>query len=160
MPILDLFLSPSFLLPLGQIVADEYRATRFSYLCSYTQLGYNVVAFDSRGSSRRGIKFEGTARWSMVRCLKREPVLPTPKTGLNFTIYNVGVGLHLLSLQGTFEIEEQVEGLEYLMAQADSRIDRQRIAVHGWSYGGYLSLQALCQRPDIFRVRVESVADL
>ncbi len=55
-------------------------------------------------------------------------------------------------LQGTFEREEQVEGLDYLKSQAEWRIDPQRVAVHGWSYGGYLSLQALCQRPDVFRV--------
>lgn len=47
-------------------MADEYRAVRFSYLSFYTQLGYNVVAFDARGSSRRGLQFEGAAYWKMV----------------------------------------------------------------------------------------------
>ena len=32
------------------------------------------------------------------------------------------------------EIEEQVEGLEYL-AKATGFVDLSRIAIHGWSYG-------------------------
>ena len=37
-------------------------------------------------------------------------------------------------LQGTTEVEDQVEGLQWLMSQVDF-IDENRIAVHGWSYG-------------------------
>lgn len=33
-------------------------------------------------------------------------------------------------------------------------IDRDRIAIHGWSYGGYLSLMGLARRPDVFKVAV------
>ena len=29
-----------------------------------------------------------------------------------------------------------------------------KIAIHGWSYGGYLSFLSLAQRPDVFRVAV------
>lgn len=29
-----------------------------------------------------------------------------------------------------------------------------RIGVFGWSYGGYMSLMALAQRPDIFKVSI------
>lgn len=53
--------------PHVQVVADEYRGMRYSYLSLYAQLGYNVVAVDCRGSSRRGLHFEGAARWQMVR---------------------------------------------------------------------------------------------
>ncbi|XP_065063849.1 dipeptidyl peptidase 9-like [Rhopilema esculentum] len=54
---------------------------------------------------------------------------------------------------GTVEIEEQVEGLEFA-AQNFPFIDLNRVAVHGWSYGGYLSLMGLAQRPDIFKVAI------
>ncbi|PZC70413.1 hypothetical protein B5X24_HaOG216428 [Helicoverpa armigera] len=30
----------------------------------------------------------------------------------------------------------------------------ERVAIHGWSYGGYLSLLALATRPAVFRVCV------
>lgn len=56
-----------------------------------------------------------------------------------------------LSSQGQIEIDDQVEGLHYLASQYDF-IDLDRVGIHGWSYGGYLSLMALMQRSDIFRV--------
>ncbi|XP_075431453.1 dipeptidyl peptidase 8 isoform X2 [Ascaphus truei] len=54
---------------------------------------------------------------------------------------------------GQVEIDDQVEGLQYLAAK-HGFIDLDRVGVHGWSYGGYLSLMALIQRPDIFRVAI------
>lgn len=53
-------------------------------------------------------------------------------------------------MQGTVEIEDQVEVLQLLAGQCDY-MDLTRLAVTGWSYGGYLSLMALAQRPDIFK---------
>ncbi|XP_048722637.2 dipeptidyl peptidase 8 isoform X3 [Caretta caretta] len=46
---------------------------------------------------------------------------------------------------GQIEIDDQVEGLQYLASQYDF-IDLDRVGIHGWSYGGYLSLMALMQR--------------
>ena len=40
----------------------------------------------------------------------------------------------------------QVAGLEYLISQGIG-IDKDKIGVTGWSYGGYLSLMAIGQRP-------------
>ncbi|KAG7468007.1 hypothetical protein MATL_G00138230 [Megalops atlanticus] len=54
---------------------------------------------------------------------------------------------------GQVEIEDQVEGLEYLSSR-HSFLDMERVAIHGWSYGGFLSLMGLLQRPDIFKVAV------
>lgn len=48
------------------------------------------------------------------------------------------------------EIDDQVEVLELLAGQCDY-LDLSRLAVTGWSYGGYLSLMALAHRPDLFR---------
>ncbi|XP_053386978.1 dipeptidyl peptidase 9-like [Mercenaria mercenaria] len=60
---------------------------------------------------------------------------------------------HIKNRLGTTEIEDQVEGLQSLMSMVDF-IDENRIAIHGWSYGGYLSLMGLAQRPDIFKVAI------
>lgn len=49
------------------------------------------------------------------------------------------------------EIDDQVEALEYLSSRY-SFMDMDRVAIHGWSYGGFLSLMGLLQRPDLFKV--------
>lgn len=60
---------------------------------------------------------------------------------------------HIKHRMGTTEIEDQVEGLQWLMSHVDF-IDENRVGIHGWSYGGYLSLMGLAQRPDIFKVAI------
>ncbi|XP_045621512.1 dipeptidyl peptidase 8 isoform X2 [Procambarus clarkii] len=68
---------------------------------------------------------------------------------------NRGVGFqaHLMNRMGTVEIDDQVEVLQLLAGQCDY-MDLSRLAVTGWSYGGYLSLMALAQRPDVFKVAI------
>ncbi|XP_050035514.1 dipeptidyl peptidase 9-like [Dermacentor andersoni] len=60
---------------------------------------------------------------------------------------------HIKGRMGTVEIADHVEVLQWL-AQEKDYIDLSRVAIHGWSYGGYLSLMGLAQRPDIFKVAV------
>ncbi|XP_024861105.1 dipeptidyl peptidase 9 isoform X2 [Kryptolebias marmoratus] len=54
---------------------------------------------------------------------------------------------------GQVEIEDQVEGLHYV-ADKYKFVDLSRVAIHGWSYGGFLSLMGLIHRPDVFKVAV------
>lgn len=54
---------------------------------------------------------------------------------------------------GTLEVEDQVEGLQWLASNVDF-IDPARVAIHGWSYGGYLALMGLVQRPEVFKVAI------
>ena len=49
--------------------------------------------------------------------------------------------------QGQIEIDDQVEGLQYLASQYDF-IDLDRVGIHGWSYGGYLSHIIIVQVTD------------
>ena len=56
------------------------------------------------------------------------------------------------SNQGQVEIDDQVEGLHYV-ADKYKFVDLSRVAIHGWSYGGFLSLMGLIHKPDIFKVR-------
>jgi dipeptidyl-peptidase 9 len=59
---------------------------------------------------------------------------------------------HLKHKMGTVEIRDQIEGLTYLTQKGI--VDPARICVTGWSYGGYLSLMALGQRPDFFKMAI------
>src|SRR5581483_1650382 len=54
---------------------------------------------------------------------------------------------------GTVELEDQIAGLNYLESKKMG-VDLERIAITGWSYGGYLSLMALAQYPRIFKLAI------
>ena len=41
------------------------------------------------------------------------------------------------------EVEDQVEGLQYLASKVDF-IDLNRVAIHGWSYGNYQGPELQC----------------
>ncbi len=50
-------------------------------------------------------------------------------------------------------LEDQVDGL-LAAAAADPRLDLSRVAIRGWSFGGYLAALAVLRRPDVFRAAV------
>uniref|UniRef100_A0A8C7PU58 dipeptidyl-peptidase IV n=1 Tax=Oncorhynchus mykiss TaxID=8022 RepID=A0A8C7PU58_ONCMY len=59
----------------------------------------------------------------------------------------------LKNKMGQVEIEDQVEGLQYV-SERFNFVDLSRVAIHGWSYGGFLSLMGLIQRPNVFKVAI------
>ncbi len=54
---------------------------------------------------------------------------------------------------GVAEAEDQIYGLERLLDRIPA-IDRNRIGVHGWSYGGFMALTLASERPELFKVTV------
>eukprot|EP01133_Synstelium_polycarpum_P009021 gene9021-10579_t len=60
---------------------------------------------------------------------------------------------HIRCSMGQLEVQDQVDGLTYLINN-NVAIDPARIAVSGWSYGGYLSLMCMAQRPDFFKMAI------
>ena len=50
---------------------------------------------------------------------------------------------------GEIEIQDQEDAVRYLISQGLT--DERRVGITGWSYGGYLSLMALCKSPDTFQ---------
>ncbi len=54
---------------------------------------------------------------------------------------------------GVAETEDQLAGLSALLDRIPA-IDRGRIGVHGWSYGGFMALTLATERPDMFKVTV------
>ncbi len=53
---------------------------------------------------------------------------------------------------GTVELADQVAGVQWVCAHEP--VDPQRVGIHGWSYGGFMTLTALLKAPDIFRAGV------
>ena len=53
---------------------------------------------------------------------------------------------------GRVELEDQLAGVEHLKSLP--WVDPARIGITGWSYGGYLTLFAVTNAPDVFRAAV------
>ncbi|WP_299576045.1 DPP IV N-terminal domain-containing protein [uncultured Sunxiuqinia sp.] len=53
---------------------------------------------------------------------------------------------------GLTETEDQMEGANYLMNLP--YVDADRIGVHGWSYGGFMTLNLMLRHPETFKVGV------
>ena len=53
---------------------------------------------------------------------------------------------------GQAEMEDQMVGMRWLMSH--DWVDQERIGVHGWSYGGYMTISLITNYPDVFKVGV------
>ncbi len=53
---------------------------------------------------------------------------------------------------GQCEMQDQMAGMQWLMSHP--WVDRDRIGVHGWSYGGYMTISLMTNYPDVFKVGV------
>ncbi|KAI9246494.1 hypothetical protein BDA99DRAFT_565521 [Phascolomyces articulosus] len=117
--------------PKTQMVTNDFRLPRLQRYMMSVYFGFAVVVIDGRGSSDRGLQFEA----------------------------------HLKHRLGSVEIEDQIAGLQYVCdsklgaepandGTLTSVVDIHRVAINGWSYGGYLSLMGLAQRPDVFKIAI------
>jgi dipeptidyl-peptidase-4 len=50
---------------------------------------------------------------------------------------------------GVAELSDQVIGVKYLISLGF--VDPDRVGIHGWSYGGFMTLNAVLNAPDVFR---------
>jgi len=53
---------------------------------------------------------------------------------------------------GTLEVEDQMKGVEFLRSLP--YVDKERIGVDGWSYGGFMTISLLLKQPDDFKAGV------
>jgi len=53
---------------------------------------------------------------------------------------------------GQAEMADQMKGIEMLLEKP--WVDPERIGVHGWSYGGFMTISLMTNHPDIFKVGV------
>ena len=53
---------------------------------------------------------------------------------------------------GQVEMQDQMEGVKYLKALP--YVDSSRLGVHGWSFGGFMTISLMTHYPDVFKVGV------
>lgn len=53
---------------------------------------------------------------------------------------------------GKCEMEDQMKGVEWLLSH--EWIDAERVGVHGWSYGGFMTISLMTHHPEVFKVGV------
>jgi len=53
---------------------------------------------------------------------------------------------------GSVELADQVAGVEYLLSLGF--VDRTRVGIRGWSYGGFMTLNAMLNAPGVFRAGI------
>ena len=53
---------------------------------------------------------------------------------------------------GQAEMADQMAGMKWLMSH--EWVDKDRIGVHGWSYGGFMTISLITNFPDVFKVGV------
>ena len=53
---------------------------------------------------------------------------------------------------GQVEMQDQMRGVEYLKSLP--YVDASRLGVHGWSYGGFMTISLMTNHPDVFKVGV------
>ena len=53
---------------------------------------------------------------------------------------------------GQIEMQDQMKGVEYLRSLP--YVDMERLGVHGWSFGGFMTISLMTNYPDVFKVGV------
>ncbi|HUZ53536.1 MAG TPA: prolyl oligopeptidase family serine peptidase [Streptosporangiaceae bacterium] len=117
---------PVLMDPYGGPHAQRVLASADAYLTSqwFADQGFAVVVADGRGTPGRGPQWDRAVAGDLA-----DPVL-----------------------------DDQVEALaaaaEFSASQHGSDLDLSRVAIRGWSFGGYLSALAVLRRPDVFHAAI------
>lgn len=76
-----------------------------------------------------------------------------------FTLDNRGTAYRGFSFEsvihrklGVIEAEDQMKGVEFLLEQP--YVDRDRMGIHGWSYGGFMTINMMQRYPGVFKAGV------
>ncbi len=78
---------------------------------------------------------------------------------VSFTLDNRGTGGRGFDFEscihrhlGDYEVKDQMRGVDYLKGLP--WVDTTRIGVHGWSYGGFMTLSMMLKNPGVFKAAV------
>ncbi len=92
----------------------------------------------------------GTTRWEMLMAQRGYVVFVMDNRGTPY--HGAAYEKETHRMLGKCEMEDQVKGIEWLTSHP--WVDADRIGVHGWSYGGFMTISLMTNYPEIFKVGV------
>ena len=123
--------------PTGFDASRRYPVVVYVYGGPHSQLVTNRWKYDARG-------------WEIYMAQKGYLVFVMDNRGTS----NRGIDFENVTHRrlGVVESQDQMKGVEFL--QALPYVDRQRMGVHGWSYGGFMTINLLLRHPGVFKAGV------
>ena len=114
---------------------------------------YPVVVYVYGGPHSQGVRntWLGSARgWDLYMAQKGYIIFSLDNRGTS----NRGFAFESVTHRqlGITETEDQMKGVEFLRSLPC--VDSERIGVHGWSYGGFMTVNLLLRHPETFKVGV------
>ncbi len=115
----------------------KYPAIIYVYGGPHAQMIHNTRFYDARG-------------WDLYMAQQGYVMLTVDNRGSD----NRGIKFENCTFRhlGTEEIKDQVQGAKFL--QSLPYVDADKIGVHGWSFGGFMTTNLMLTYPDIFKVGV------
>lgn len=115
----------------------KYPAIIYVYGGPHAQMIHNTRFYDTRG-------------WDLYMAQQGYVMLTVDNRGSD----NRGIKFENCTFRhlGTEEMKDQVQGAKFL--QSLPYVDADKIGVHGWSFGGFMTTNLMLTYPDIFKVGV------
>lgn len=115
----------------------KYPAIIYVYGGPHAQMIHNTRFYDARG-------------WDLYMAQQGYVMLTVDSRGSD----NRGIKFENCTFRqlGTKEMKDQVEGAKFL--QSLPYVDGNKIGVHGWSFGGFMTTNLMLTYPDLFKVGV------
>lgn len=123
--------------PVGFDPNKKYPAIIYVYGGPHAQMIHNTRFYDARG-------------WDLYMAQKGYVMLTVDSRGSD----NRGLEFENCTFRqlGVEEMKDQVEGAK--MLQSLPYVDANRIGIHGWSFGGFMTTNLMLTYPEIFKVGV------
>ena len=123
--------------PVGFDPAKKYPAIIYVYGGPHAQMIANM-------------RFYGASGWDLYMAQQGYVMLTVDGRGSD----NRGLKFENCTFRhlGTEEMKDQIKGVELLKSL--SYVDKDRIGVHGWSFGGFMTTNLMLTYPEVFKVGV------
>lgn len=123
--------------PVNFDLNKKYPAIIYVYGGPHAQMIHNTRFYDARG-------------WDLYMAQQGYVMLTVDNRGSD----NRGIKFENCTFRhlGTEEMKDQVQGAKFL--QSLPYVDADKIGVHGWSFGGFMTTNLMLTYPDIFKVGV------